>query len=77
MSGAPEQQVSPPGRVYRCAWCGCGTSVTGGMPYFTYVEVNGTVRVVPGDPRAWSRSDGICPVHLAALCEELRIASCS
>ena len=77
MSGAFEQQASPRGRVFRCAWCGCGTSIDGGMPYFSYVEVDGTMRVVPGDPEAWSRSDGICPVHFVSLFEEVRAASCS
>ena len=77
MSAAFQQQVSTPGRVYRCAWCRCATSVNGGLLYFTYIEVNGTMHVVPGDPGAWSRSDGICPVHFASLCEDLRMASCA
>ena len=71
MSAASRLQVPPPDRVYRCAWCCRDASIRGGLLYFTYVEDSGTVRAVPGDPTAWSQSDGICPVHYASVREEL------
>ena len=56
------------GRVFRCAWCYKAKPVNGGLLYFTYTaaDVGGQRIVAPAEPAGWSRSDGICPAHLAA-----------
>ena len=56
------------GRVFRCAWCHKSEPVPGGLLYFAYTGVDdaGHHTVVVADAASWSRSDGICPAHLAA-----------
>ncbi len=56
------------GRVFRCAWCAKAEPVSGGLLYFTYTAVDpaGQRIVAPAEPAGWTRSDGICPAHLAA-----------
>lgn len=56
------------GRVFRCAWCLKAEPVPGGILYFAYtgVDAAGHRLVAVADAASWSRSDGICPAHLAA-----------
>ena len=75
MSAAAGLVENRRGRVYRCAWCRCDGRVDGGLLYFAYVEHGGSVRAVPGDPKAWCESDGICPAHYDLIREQLRLLS--
>jgi hypothetical protein len=56
------------GQVFRCAWCHKAEPVPGGILFFTYVADDGAGHrtVSAADAAGWSRSDGICPAHLAA-----------
>ena len=55
------------GRVFRCAWCHKAEPVPGGLLFFTYTADDGTghLKAAAADAAGWSRSDGICPAHLA------------
>ncbi len=57
------------GRVFRCAWCHNAEPVSGGLLFFAYtgVDTAGRQTVALAEAGEWSRSDGICPAHLAAL----------
>ena len=57
------------GRVFRCAWCHKAEPVPGGLLFFAYtgVDAAGHRTVKPADAASWSRSDGICPAHLASV----------
>jgi hypothetical protein len=56
------------GQVFRCAWCHKAEPVPGGLLFFSYtgVDEGGRRMVAAADAAGWSRSDGICPAHLAA-----------